>query len=467
MRRFAMLTLVLSLFAAGAPGAATAATGCAAHTTGLRYRPTITWTCGGTVVSASAVVTRVSTHATVASGTPDGVATSALSLPLSGVLASAATYRVALTYDDGNGQTVLTTSWRTLPPPAHPGLHVKYFTAIPQDAVLDIAHRMDLANLFAVPRASDFVDLTATPARTVAQDTAALRGHQSALVVTGDWTVHGGANLATALARFCNAGHGVVLGGQTHWVPGMREGWQAATAIGSGSSVFAAKWSMYSYDDVSPDQVSGGPRDLSKASIMANFLTKGLTHFTVVGPGSGEPFIQDYFSGRVLATLKKASSSQSPFSTFGQVFLAARQIGAGRLVDLGFRPWSSAIDQGGFDPSQSPGGALTARALWWATNRIPPTDTHFTVTPGHSSDRATVVFSMAAKDQDRQTADDLHFRYRVGRGTWHRAVGDGFVLYHLATGRTYTVYARAFDSGGNVDPHVARYTFRVLPGALG
>ena len=52
-------------------------------------------------------------------------------------------------------------------------------------------------------------------------------------------------------------------------------------------------------------------------------------------------------------------------------------------------------------------------------------------------------------------------------GSWHWAVGTSFVLYHLATGRHHTIYARAYDDGGNADKHVARYTFYVTPGALG
>ena len=74
-----------------------------------------------------------------------------------------------------------------------------------------------------------------------------------------------------------------------------------------------------------------------------HFLTHGLHSFTVIGPGSGEPIIQDYSSGHMLATLQHESASGSPFHTFPQVFLAARQIGAGRVVDLGFRPWSAAV----------------------------------------------------------------------------------------------------------------------------
>jgi hypothetical protein len=463
MRRLALITLLASLLATGTPAPAGAAGSCTAHVTALRYRPRITWTCATAITAPSAVVRRASTHAVAATAGLAQPTPTTLALDVRGDLASGATYSVTLAYTDLGGAETQTTTWKTLPPPAHPGLHVEYITAIPADAVLDIAHRMDLANIFAVPRSSDFIDAAAVTL-TVKQYEKALAGHQSALVVS-DEAVRGRPGLAGALAWFCNHGHGVVLGGQTHWITGAQEGWQQASAIGSASSVFAARWSMYAYDDVAPDQVSTGSHQLAPGSILANFLTKGLRHFTVIGPGSGEPIIQDYFSGRVLATLKKQSSG--PFSTFGQVLLAARQIGSGRLVDLGFRPWSSAVDQGGFDPSASPGGALTARSLWWAMNRIAPTDTHFTTKPSNPSSRATVIFGMAAKDQDRQTADDLHFRYRVDHGSWHRAVGDDFVLYHLAQGSTHTVYARAFDSGGNQDAHIAHYTFRISANALG
>jgi hypothetical protein len=165
--------------------------------------------------------------------------------------------------------------------------------------------------------------------------------------------------------------------------------------------------------------------------------------------------------------LARLKPSAGPFSTFGQVFLAERQIGAGRVVDLGFRPWNAAVASGGFDPAVSAGGALTARSLWWATNRIPPTDTHFTTKPGNPSDRATVVFAMAAKDADPDGFRDLRFRYRIGSGRWRWAVGNSFVLYGLARGSVHTVWAQAVDSGGNLDPHRARYTFRVSANALG
>ncbi len=221
---------------------------------------------------------------------------------------------------------------------------------------MDIAHRMDAANLLAVPRPSDFVDAHARSLSARAY-TAALRGHQSALVVT-DLAVQNRLGLDSALATYCNAGHGVVLGGQTHWLAGGHEGWPVTSAVGGQTTRFASRWAMYTYDDVFPNQVSAGAHQLAPGSVEPHFLTQGLHHFTVVGPGSGEAIIQDYSSGRMLARLRPASG---PFATFGQVFLAERQIGAGRVVDLGFRPWSAAVADGGFDPAVSAGGALTAR----------------------------------------------------------------------------------------------------------
>ncbi len=149
------------------------------------------------------------------------------------------------------------------------------------------------------------------------------------------------------------------------------------------------------------------------------------------------------------------------------MFLAERQIGAGRVVDLGFRPWSAAVADGGFDPAKSAGGALTARSLWWATNRIPPTGTHFSLTPGNPSNRATVVFDLAAKDADPDGFRDLRFRYRVDRGSWRWAVGNSFVLYHLAQGSVHTVYG----TGGRLGRQHRRARrplhLPVAPGALG
>ena len=142
----------------------------------------------------------------------------------------------------------------------------------------------------------------------------------------------------------------------------------------------------------------------------------------------------------MLATLQRRADL-GPVPHFGQVLLSARQIGAGRVVDLGFRPWSSAVAERRLRPAVSPGGALTARSLWWATNRIPPTDTHFTLRP-RTRPPGDVIFGLAARDADPDSFRDLRYRYRVDGGGWRWAVGNTFVLYRLAQGSTTRSRAR-------------------------
>ena len=150
--------------------------------------------------------------------TPTGVGTSDLTVDVNGTLASNMQYRLKLTVDDGSGAALWTQTFRTLKAPAHPGLHVKYITAIPADAVLDMAHRIDRANIVAVPTNGDFIDAS-TQSLSADAYTAALKHHQSALVVT-DLPVLNTAGLGSALNRYCNAKHGVVVAGQTHWLAG-------------------------------------------------------------------------------------------------------------------------------------------------------------------------------------------------------------------------------------------------------
>ena len=289
-------------------------------------------------------------------------------------------YRLKLTVDDGSGAALWTQTFRTLKAPAHPGLHVKYITAIPADAVLDMAHRIDRANVVAVPTNGDFIDAS-TQSLSADAYTAALKHHQSALVVT-DLPVLNTAGLGVALNRYCNAKHGVVVAGQTHWLAG-GAGWNQTSAIGHQGDAWEKNWSLYYYEDITAERATGGG-DLAPGSVQSHFLTKGLTHFHVVGPGSGAVELRDYAQGHVLAKLKAPSSGF--FNTYhGEFLLSEHQIDAGRVVDLGFRPWSKDVSGGGFDPADSPGGSLTARALWWATNRIPPTNTHFTSVPPKTS----------------------------------------------------------------------------------
>ena len=47
----------------------------------------------------------------------------------------------------------------------HPTLRVKVITALAPDAVDDIVHRLDRANLLAVPHTSDLVDISTATGR--------------------------------------------------------------------------------------------------------------------------------------------------------------------------------------------------------------------------------------------------------------------------------------------------------------
>ena len=129
--------------------------------------------------------------------TPTGEGTSDVTVDVNGTLASNMQYRLKLMVDDGSGAELWTQTFRTLKAPANPNLHVKYITAIPADAVLDMAHRIDRANVVAVPVSGDFIDAS-TRSLSAAAYTAALKHHQSALVVT-DLPVLNTAGLGSAL----------------------------------------------------------------------------------------------------------------------------------------------------------------------------------------------------------------------------------------------------------------------------
>jgi hypothetical protein len=216
--------------------------------------------------------------------------------------------------------------------------------------------------------------------------------------------------------------------------------------------------------------ITGGT--LRPSSVQPHFLTKYLSDLTVISAGSGSEATQQGWNETVLARL--TAQPGAGYNT-GQSLLAIHWDTGdqrGRVVDLGFNPWSSNVASGGggFDPALSTqAGPLVTRALWWAMNRIPPTHTHFTSKPPSPSPFATVSFSLAAVDADPASAFTImRYQYRVGTAPWRWASGgSSFALYHLTPGRTYTVHSRAVDSGGNRDPKPAVYTFRLSPNAYG
>jgi hypothetical protein len=436
-----------------------------ANATGDRYQSQVTFTYDAPVSvtdpSTQVAFQRVGS-VTLLAVTVTGSGTSTIVVTQTGTIASGASYTASVQLDDGTSDTV---SWKTRAAPAHPTLHVKIITALAPDAVYDIVHRLDRANLLAVPKASDLVDISSAAALPHALTNADLAGYQAALVVT-DQDVFDQIAAGSALTSFAAHGHGVVLGGQTHWTSGGL--WTQGSLIGSAGSTWATSWSPLGY--ANPPALEGGT--LKASSVQPHFLTQHLTSFHVHGMGSGTETIQPAmgWTDAVLARLQPTTAY-----TAGQSLLAVHwetRDYPGRVVDLGFNPWSTDVASGGggYDPAESPQAApLIARALWWATDRIPPTRTHFTSKPPSPSKFATVSFSMAARDADPASAfTGLRFQYRVGNGRWRMAKGgSSFALYHLRPGHRYRVRARAVDFAGNKDAKPASYTFRLSSSAYG
>ena len=436
-----------------------------ANATGDRYQSQVTFTYDAPV-SVTDPSTQVSFQR-VGSVTPlavtvTGSGTSTIVVTQTGTIASGASYTASV-LPDGGGTTPDTVTWKTRSAPAHPTLHVKIITALAPDAVYDIVHRLDRANLLAVPRAADLVDISSAAAVPHALTNADLAGYQAALVVT-DQEVFDQIAAGSALTSFAAHGHGVVLGGQTHWTSGGL--WTQGSAIGSAGGTWSTNWSPLAFAD--PPAIEGGA--LKASTVQPHFLTQNLTSLHVHGAGSGAETAQNSWNETVLARLAPTAAY-----SYGQSLLAIHfenKDQPGRVVDLGFNPWSTEVASGGggYDPTESPQAApLIARALWWATNRIPPTRTHFTSKPPSPSKFATVSFSMAARDADPASAfTGLRFQYRVGNGRWRMAKGgSSFALYHLRPGHRYRVRARAVDFAGNKDAKPASYTFRLSSSAYG
>ena len=334
----------------------------AATATGDRYQSQVTFTYDAPV-SVTDPSTQVSFHRT-GSVTPlavtvTGSGTTTIVVTQTGTIASGASYTASVLPD--RMTTPDTVSWKTRAAPAHPTLHVKIITALAPDAVYDIVHRLDRANLLAVPRAADLVDISAAAAAPHALTNADLAGYQAALVVT-DQDVFNQLAAASALTSFAAHGHGVVLGGQTHWTSGGL--WTQQSAIGSAGGAWSANWSPLAFTD--PPAIEGGT--LKASTVQPHFLTQSLTSLHVHGAGSGAEIAQNSWNESVLARL--APTAAYPY---GQSLLAIHfenKDQPGRVVDLGFNPWSTDVASGGggYDPTESPQAApLIARALWWAT----------------------------------------------------------------------------------------------------
>ena len=72
--------------------------------------------------------------------------------------------------------------------------------------------------------------------------------------MVADQDVTGQLAAGGALAKFAAAGHGIVLGGQTHWTT--TGAWTALSAIGAPTGIWASNWSPLGYAD--PPAIMGG-----------------------------------------------------------------------------------------------------------------------------------------------------------------------------------------------------------------
>ncbi|MDX6545052.1 MAG: hypothetical protein QOG02_826, partial [Gaiellales bacterium] len=239
-RVYALLAVVVAL-TAPAPAALASGPSLLASppaTSADRYRPQVVFEYT-TPVSLTDPATQVSFHRVGGTAqvpvTVTGSGTTTITLQVDATLAYGSSYFASITLDDSTFDTV---TWATRAAPAHPTLRVKIITALAPDAVDDIVRRLDRGNLLAVPHVGDLVDISAATGRTLAS--ADLTGYHAALVVT-DKDVTGQLAAGGVLANFAAAGHGVVLGGQTHWSTGAT--WASLSAIGAATGGWATKWS--------------------------------------------------------------------------------------------------------------------------------------------------------------------------------------------------------------------------------
>jgi hypothetical protein len=454
------LLLVATLTTGSTAAASTPSVFLGAATTTDRFQSRLTFTYAApvTITDASTQVSvqRIGGLSTIPS-IVSGSGTSTIEVLIPGTLAAGRSY-AAKVQPDGDS-TVDQVTWTTRSTPTHPTLHVKIVTALESDVSTEIAHRLDRLNLLAVPRPADLVDISTATGRALTSTD--LKGYQAAFVVT-DQDVLASSTDASVLSNFATNKHGVVLAGQTHWTDGGL--WSAQSAIGSPTGAWATNWSPLDYTD--PPALEGG--SLRKGSIQTHFLTANFTALTINAPGSGAQTTHQGWNEQILARLAPTTAYG-----YGQSLLAVHtEIPAqpGRVVDLGFNPWSTDVASGGggFDASQAQAEPLIGRSLLWSMNRIPPRNTHFTSKPASPSRFATVFFNMAAGDVDTEGGAMLRYQYKVNKGRWKWASGgNAFALYHLKPGAWYMVRARAVDSGGNKDPVPAHYLFRLSTSAYG
>ena len=327
------------------------------------------------------------------------------------------------------------------------------------DARRDMLQRVDAANMVAVPTATrDVIDVSSRlddrrPDRGPDEEASRSRWSSAA---TPDF-----ASRSTWARRWPGSsrkGHGVVTAGQTHWSQdcgvALRLGGRRGHRLGQELGRCTATAPLI---DVRPDR--GG-------AIQASTDPEALHHrrakdrSQVIGPRPGEVLPRTSAptcwptsqarprSRQLLPTASARRSSPSARST------------PPATVDLGYRPWSSAIAGGGFDPAVSPGGICWPASLLWAANRIPPPTRTSRTEAAQPGELCPGALPGRPPPTPIPTSWACATATGMGSGAWHWAMANMSEFFGMSKGR-HTVSVYAVDSAGNREPHTARYTFTI------
>ena len=239
------------------------------------------------------------------------------------------------------------------------------------------------------------------------------------------------------------------------------------SAIGQQGGPWEKHWSLYYYEDMTADRVTGG--DLAAGSVKSHFLTQGPHRLPRLRPRLG-------VRSSCATTPRATSLAKLKDRARGVLHPVGRPVPDRRAPDRRRprrRPRLPAVVEGRLERRVRPGRR--------AARRLADRPRALVGDEPHPADQHALHVEAAQRLDPR----DRHRRHggqgrRQGEPVRHRATATrstaaagrrrsarAFVLYHLAKGRHHTIYARAYRRRRERDQHVAKYTFYVTPGALG
>ena len=160
------------------------------------------------------------------------------------------------------------------------------------------------------------------------------------------------AGLGSALTKYCNAKHGVVVAGQTHWLAG-GAGWTQESAIGQQGGAWEKHWSLYYYEDITAERATGGG-DLAPGLGAEPLPDQGPHQLPRLRPRLGRGRAARLRTGARPREAQGAELGLLQHLPTAQFLLSEHQIDAGRVVDLGFRPWSKDVSGRRVRPGPEP-----------------------------------------------------------------------------------------------------------------